>query len=206
MTIPSGLQETIHQQINGSEGWCTMEKAMVLASIVLEHKPAKAVEIGIFGGRSLFAIGSAMKVIGHGTAVGIDPWSIDAAIEGEVGKENEDWWKNNVDLEEIYRGFVRRVLDYDLSNQVRWVRDKSERVVNLFKDGEIDLFHQDSNHSELVSCRDVDLWHKKVAPEGFWILDDTDWQTQAKAIQMIKDKGFKVVNDFGTYMVFKRGS
>lgn len=186
------------------EGWCTPQKARDLANVVADREPGLAVEIGVFGGRSLFAIALAMSEAGVGTVWGIDPWSVSAAIEGDVGKDNHEWWSQKVNLEEIYRGFLGDVLELGVSNNCRFVRERSEIAVRLFENKSISLFHQDSNHSELVSCRDIELWHPKLTDNAAWIMDDTDWSSQTKAMTMLRERGFKPFIDGGTYQILKR--
>ena len=68
------------------EGWTTQEKAEVLAGLVIDKKPQQLVEVGVFGGRSVFAQAFALRENGMGVIWGIDPWSLDAALEGDVEK------------------------------------------------------------------------------------------------------------------------
>lgn len=186
-----------------AEGWCTVQKANVLSILVLSNRIRSIVEIGIFGGRSLIPMAMALKHQGFGCAWGIDPWERDAALEGDNGPSNDEWWKN-VNLENIYIGFANHVLRLGLSKECRWIRSRGEDALGLFKDGSIELLHLDSNHSEMASCRDVDLWAPKLAKSCFWVMDDTNWPTQAKAIQKIKDLGFELHQDHQTYAIFKR--
>lgn len=203
------MTSELEKQINGLlvpefAGWCPVEKAMTLAKVILDAKPINLVEVGVFGGRSLIPMGLALRQNGFGSILGIDPWDVGAAVEGDVGKENAEWWSRNVDLEEIYRGFIMKVMELGLTRQCRWLRIRSEQAVRLFEDRSIHLFHLDSNHSELVSCRDVGLWKEKVSDNGFWVMDDTNWTTQHKAIDMILQSGFKMVLNGETYGIFKR--
>lgn len=186
------------------EGWCTAEKGLALANLVLTRRPPLIVESGVFGGRSLIALAAACREVQQGVCYGIDPWTLDAAIEGGIGQANEDWWRHNVNLESIYEGFVRSVLRLELSFYCRWIRAKSETAAGMFQDGTIGLLHQDSNHSELVSCKEVETWHKKISPHGLWILDDADWDTQQKAIRQIHDHGFDVLRREKSWIVFER--
>lgn len=204
--IPESLKQTLETIIPSMEGWCTPEKAVLLANLIEERKPKVVVESGIFGGRSLIAMGLALRLVGSGTVTGIDPWSLDAALEGNVGKENAEWWQKNVDLEKIYVGFVQEILARGLTPQCRWIRSKSDVVSRMFDNGSVHFFHQDSNHSEEVSCLEVKSWHKKMAPNSIWVLDDSDWLTQAKAIELIKQAGFKVINQQPTFTVFSNGN
>jgi Methyltransferase domain len=204
MQLQESLKHLISMSIPSLVGWCTPEKALVLAGLVSDHKPTLAVEIGVFGGRSLIPMALALRAVGCGVAYGIDPWTIEAAIEGNNGPANDGWWINNSNLENVYISFVHSVIDHGLTRECRWMRLKSDVAVRLFDDASIGLFHLDGNHSELTSCRDVEQWHKKIAPGGVWVLDDADWESQKKAIQMIHDFGFSVVKEYGTFTVFKR--
>lgn len=186
------------------EGWTNQEKAEVLASLVIDHKPQLLVEIGVFGGRSVFAQAFALRENGMGTIWGIDPWSLDAALEGDIGEENRKWWTENVKLDDIYIGFMRGVLDMHLTQYIRWIRERGEVAAKLFNKASIDILHLDSNHSELCSSRDVGIWHNKVKPGGFFVMDDTDWPTQAKALKTLSDWGYEPVHKSATFIVYKK--
>lgn len=202
--ISPDLKSKLESIIPNLQGWCSVEKALLLANLISTRKPKTVVESGIFGGRSLIAIGMALREVGSGTITGIDPWAIDAALEGSIGAENEAWWKE-VDLEKIYIGFIREILAHNLTSQARWIRAKSDVAFHMFKDKSVDFFHQDSNHSEEVSCQEVRCWFKKMAPDSIWILDDSDWPTQAKAIKMIEIAGFKIIEQYPTFTIFSNG-
>ena len=60
-------------------GWATAEKCCTLASLVLANKPALAVEIGVWGGRSLLPVAMAMKAIGKVDVYG------DAEVYSQAG-------------------------------------------------------------------------------------------------------------------------
>ena len=62
-------------------GWCSIAKGEFLVDLVLKHQPKVIVEIGVWGGRSLIPMASALKSLGEGIAYGIDPWdSLESAI------------------------------------------------------------------------------------------------------------------------------
>lgn len=186
------------------EGWTTQEKAEVLAGLVIDHKPQLLVEIGVFGGRSLFAQAMALRENGMGLVWGIDPWSLDAALEGDVGEENRKWWTENLKLEDIYIGFIKAVLELNLTNYVRWIRERGEIACKLFNKQSIDVCHLDANHSELCSCRDVQIWHPKIKPGGFLVADDVDWVTVSKSLKIIQDLGYKSVIQTTTFAVYQK--
>lgn len=202
------LKKKIHDLLNLERnpvchGWCTPEKACVLADLIIEKNISTVVEVGIFGGRSIIPMAMAIKEKGLGHVWGVDPWIMEAVFEGDNGKENDEWWGQQ-DLDQIYQGFVEEVFRSGVGRECRWLRCRGEEATKFFADGSIQLFHLDSNHSELASCRDVELWHRKLAPKSFWVLDDADWPTQQKAIGLIKDKGFSIYHHYGNYIIFAR--
>lgn len=184
-------------------GWCDEGKCHTLIDLVLQYQPVTIVESGIFAGRSVIAMAMACQHTGIGKVYGIDPWEAMAALEGENGAENDKWW-SALDLEQVYIGFMQNVIALRLTGELCWLRMKSERAAKIFDDRSVGLFHSDANHSELVSCREVETWHEKLTDNGLWVWDDTDWTSQHKALGMVRDKGFDVLIDHGNWMVFQR--
>lgn len=185
------------------EGWCTLEKAFSMAEIILETKPKLVVETGVFGGKSAIPIAMALREAGQGVLYAIDPWSVEAATEGDVGIEHFVWW-SKVDLEVIYAGFVKATMALDLGKELRWIRAKSDSACKMFHRRSIDLFHQDSNHSEKVSCREAKMWAPLLKKKSTWVFDDADWPSTQKAIGLIESFGFTKVNQDDKYRIFQR--
>jgi hypothetical protein len=207
--IPPQLKNLIETELSLKrkppiEGWCTVEKALVLADLICKERPSIVVEQGVFGGRSLIAMAMALREVGSGVAYGIDAWELPPVLEGGIGNDNEKWWKDNVNLESIYKGFINEVLKQQLTKECRWIRATGQEACDMFHHGEISLFHLDSNHSEEASCRDVMLWEDKITAGGWLIIDDSDWETQRKAITMIKGFGFKAMIEMPTFTVFRK--
>jgi FkbM family methyltransferase len=183
-------------------GWCTPDKARHIARVLVENKCETYVEIGVFGGRSLIAAALAFEHQGAGVAVGIDPWSNEAATEGSLAREDAEWWRG-VDLEQVYQGFVRGVLDHGLTPHCRWLRETGEVGSRLFADDSIDCLHIDGNHSEESSCKDVGLWLPKVKDGGWVFFDDFDWPTTLKARRMMEEECDLLFTD-GRYALYRR--
>ena len=66
------------------------------------------------------------------------------------------------------------------------------------------VLHQDSNHSEAISCAEVEQWTPKLARDGYWIADDTDWATTQRAQRRLHELGFEVVEDHVQWKVLRR--
>lgn len=183
-------------------GWCPFEKAEYLANLVLSNRPDTVVELGIFGGRSLIPMAMAAKEIGHGIVWGIDPWTRSAAIDGEHNPADLEWW-SKINLESIYCEFADAVLKWKVTNECRWLRMTSKEASVLFEKGSIDILHQDSNHSEKISCNEIELWYDRVRDGGFWVLDDCDWASNKKAFGICKET-MTTIKETPKWAVFRK--
>lgn len=182
------------------EGWCTPEKALKIANLITDNSLKVCVELGVFGGRSLLPIALAAGL--DAKVTGIDAWAPSASLEGINSKENDAWWAK-INYEEIYNYCKSLFLEYGLNN-VTLIRKKSNETAEIFNDKSIDLLHQDSNHSEEISCEEVNLYFNKVKIGGFWIFDDTNWETTKKAQDLLVFKGYLEIFDFGSWKIYKR--
>ena len=185
-------------------GWCEPEKAVSLARAVMRAPTKVSVELGVFGGRSLIAMAMAHQHLNQGgMAWGFDPWTKEAALEGDIGNDNADWWAK-VNLDEVYNTFVRHVVHHNVINHCYWFRIRAEKVVGFFEDESIGVLHIDANHSEVTSCRDSKLWSPKVAKGGFLFFDDIDWPSTAKAQKIILNSGFKEIDNRTKYAIYQK--
>ena len=187
-------------------GWCTVEKALALMNLVFQSRPKLSVELGVFGGKSLIALAIASKQINSDSkVVGIDAWQAQASLEGTNDKANDDWW-SKINYDEFYEYTKKLMIENNVDSIVELWRSKSEDVCDKFEDNSIDILHQDSNHSEEISCREVELYDNKVKSGGFWVFDDTDWETTKKAQHMLLSKGYEeyYVQSQNKWKIFKK--
>lgn len=198
----SDLKKAAWSQLQNTDGWATEDRCNTLIDLVLNYRPKVIVEIGVYGGRSLAAMGFALRHLGSGYVVGIDPWSVEAAIEGE-SEANIKWW-SELDIESIYVRFMQNIIAMKLTREVRWIRAKAEEAAPLFPENSINLASLDGNHSELASCREVSMWLPKIAPQGVLVVDDIDWPSQAKALAMIRESGFRCFQETPTWAAFQK--
>lgn len=200
MRFVNGLVMKIHPL----HGWCSYEKGQRLAILAIDMNAQVIVEVGVFGGRSLIPMALGCQFKGSGVVMGIDPWAKDAALEGKNDNLNNDWWGNVVDLELIFSSFVKYVDKYALRDHCKYLRMKSNEAVDQFADKSIDIFHQDSNHSEEVSCAEVEKWISKMKTKSAWICDDTEWPTIQKSLRLIESYGFKIDQQYQNWCIYKR--
>lgn len=176
-----------------ADGWCKIPRALEMAELIIETKPACVTEVGTFAGGSLIPQALALKENGFGRIYGIDPWSRQAAVEqvftdGKTPKADEEiarnWWET-VDLERMHLLCMQGIWNHALESFAVVIRARSEHCSELFS--EIDIFYLDGSHSEEASCRDVGLYLPKIKSGGFLWADDCEWQTVQKALRMIEE-------------------
>ena len=187
------------------EGWCTVEKADKLMEIVWECKPSLSVELGVFGGKSLLPIALMSKNINpKSEVIGIDAWSTQASVEGTNDKANADWW-SKINYEQMLKYTKYIMVENNVDDIVKLWKDTSRNCITRFSDNSIDILHQDSNHSEEITCEEVELYWNKVREGGYWIFDDTNWPTTQKAQRLLVSKGYtETYSHNGEWKVYRR--
>jgi hypothetical protein len=184
-------------------GWCSKEKARLLAMLIVSLRPMVTVEIGVYTGKSAIAMALAHKHIKHGQIVCIDPWSALASMEGYDDK-NMEWW-GTVNHEAVYQEFIANVVKFEVSPFIEIKRSKSNDVEPPHSIG---VLHVDGQHTE-QAVRDVERYAPNVIPNGIVIMDDTDWQNAGQfqvraAVERLTGLGFVELCKVGTGAVFQR--
>lgn len=200
MTIPELFQNlpAIQERL---EGWCGIEKAMTLASLVVAFRPAVIVEIGVYGGKSLIPMALACQAVNHGVVVGIDPWSKEVAIREQTQDADRDWWAK-VDLEQIRSNFMDRIAEFQLEKFVRIERNESRNVQPI---NGTSILHVDGSHGE-TATKDIMRFAPTVTVGGYCVTDDTDWHGGAVAMgeRVLLGNGFARICKLGTGAIFQR--
>lgn len=178
------------------EGWCTQDKVLEMIKYI---KPTDlCVELGVFGGKSLLPI----SFMTDNLVYGIDAWAKSASIEGTNDKENDDWWQK-IDYDKMYQ-YTLDLFDKYNCKHVNILRIKSSDAIINFENESIDFLHQDSNHSEEITCNEVELYHNKVKINGIWVFDDTNWKTTQKAQHLLLSYGYEELYDSGAFKIYRR--
>lgn len=181
--LPEHIKSAIWHYIPNLQGWTTPERAEEMAAAILELKHPVAVCIGVFSGRSVIAMGFAMREMRNGMVYGLDPYKTEAATEGNGDEADKEWWANRADLEHMSRYAIEQIWAHRLEQWATLIRASSQHVYQLFP--EIGVLEIDGNHSEEASTRDVSLYLPRVIKGGYIFADDVDWPTTAKAISML---------------------
>jgi len=200
--IPLTTLTALRTMIPTMEGWCTLEKAEYICNLVIKNNLQKGVELGVFAGRSLLPLGWGFQQTG-GSITGIDSWSKEACVEGKNDKANDTWW-SSLDFDHFYNYTQTKIAEAGLQSHVTLLRQTSADSVSSFEDESLDLIHQDSNHSEQISCDEVERWTPKLKLGGYWIADDTNWLTTKKSQRMLLEKGFEQLYNSGTWKIYRK--
>ncbi len=184
MSLPEHIEKAINTYIAVMEGWTVPARCCEMAERILETQAKVCVDIGVFAGRSTVAMGFAARQLVDSKVYGIDPWTAEAASDNDDNKAGIDWWKEKANLEEMQRQAAASIWNHHLEPWVTLIRAKSEHVVQLFP--EIGFLNIDGGHSEVTSCRDVELYVPKVLQGGYVFFDDCAWPSTQKALGILE--------------------
>jgi len=195
--------DMVHPQISG---WCSLQKAHTLASIILATRPAISLEIGVWYGRSLIPMAIAHESIRQGKVIAVDPWSADASVIGQVNPADKEWWNRQEIHETAYRSFLDFVSTSGVSQYVEVHRKTSDAFDPPVGIG---LLSVDGNHGD-QSIRDIQRYAPFVDIGGFLVADDLNWSGGAvtRAVGLLPGMGFhelyRVENDKESWAVFQK--
>lgn len=164
-------REQITALIPTLQGWCDVPKAIALYDMAMAVKPKVAVEIGTWGGRSAFPVALALKELGSGKLICIDPWSEKASVKGQVTEADKNWWGGpQVNHEMIYQDFMQHRESLGLASIIEVQRVESDDFVPPM----MELCHIDGNHGP-QAYTDTVRYASKIRPGGICVLDDIGW-------------------------------
>lgn len=202
--LPAHIKEAIDHYIPALGEWMKIEQAYEMAELIIDTKPLVVVEIGVFKGQSLTAQAFALRNNNNGGKIyGIDPWSVESAIEGGTEPANDEWWQTKIDLDQICNDCMRNIRDHRLEPWVVIIRSPSQHCCTLFDFDSIDQLYIDGCHSELASTRDVTNYVPRVKPGGYIFMDDCDWQTTQKAVKMMEEM-CEIVQGNGNFRLYRK--
>ena len=172
-------------------GWCCPEKAEKLMELIRETNPKVCVEVGVFGGSSVYPMASALSFQKSGGIIhAIDPWSNAECLKGYTpGDPNYEWW-GKVNLEAIYQQFLIILNRHKVSAACNVMRMTSEAALTHFADESIDILHIDGNHFTDIAVSDAVMWLPKVKKGGYIWFDDANWPETREAVQFVKEHCF----------------
>ena len=186
-------------------GWCSPEKALNFIDLVLEVKPQAYVEIGVFGGSSLFPVASTLKFLNQGVIYAIDPWNMTENLrhfDPALDPANFTWWKA-LNYDSIYNSYQKMLKRYEIQDYCITLKMTSEAAVTRIEN--IDILYIDGGHSEGAFLTDVSLYLPKVRSGGYIWMNDTLWEQAQLAIELLLEECevIKLI-DNGNCILFKK--
>ncbi len=204
-TAVDTLKTNVCDALPNVHGWCSKSKALNFIDLVLETKPDVCVEIGVFGGASLFPVASALKFLNKGIVIGIDPWDKIECIkyfDPIKDAEHLKWW-GELNIRYIHQSYNNLIKKNQLENFVRTIKSTSEKAASQIDS--IDILYLDGNHSEVCSTQDVQLYLPKVKKGGYIWMNDTLWPERQEAVDLLVDACDVVrLIDDGNCILFKK--
>jgi hypothetical protein len=200
------LKDQVCNLLPSLEGWCSKEKALAFIDLVLEVKPKLCVEIGVFGGASLFPVASTLKYLDQGIVVGIDPWERSECLKcfDPIKEQNDFKWWSRLDFDYVFDSYRSMIKRYGLDDFCVTVRSTSERAAICF-DANIDILYIDGGSSEVVSVKDVLLYLPHVRAGGYIWINDAIWPKRQNAIDLLSERcDFVKEIDQGNCLLFKK--
>ncbi len=179
------LKQTVCNALPLISGWCSQEKALNFVDLVLEVKPQVCVDIGTFGGSSLFPVASTLKFLKQGFVIGIDPWDKTENLRNfdPVSDQiNAIWW-STINFDSIYNSYNAMISNYGLTDYCITLKMTSEKAAAQIE--HIDILYIDGGHSEAAFTTDVLLFLPKVRRGGYIWLNDTLWEQAQYAIELL---------------------
>lgn len=198
------LRREIEEAAPEGGDWCSVDKAIHLAALVLAQRPQVVVELGVWMGGSAIPMAIALRHLGAGRLVAIDAWSTEASVDGQEGA-NAAWWQSvgAAGHERALRTFLSRLKKHGIESQRCEVRHQRSDEARVPRD--IDILHLDANHGPQVVA-DLERWAPAVRVGGLLILNDLGWTggyaqiARARAIEL----GFVEQYLLGTGCVMRR--
>lgn len=191
--------------------WSTDQKRQKLYELVMQcanefkGENLLSVELGVFGGISLFSMAHAHKDLKNGFAIGIDTWDNIAPLEGTNSEANNNWWKS-LDMNSIHSAFRLAMQKPEWSTHVEYLKGRTDAFMDQFLDNSVTLLHQDSNHNTEIITKELELWTPKIKMGGYLVADDVDWVEAKAGYAQLPNFGFELMEGFTTWQIWKKVS
>ncbi len=186
-------------------GWCSVEKAATLVTLLVALRPTVVVELGVWEGGSAIPMAMALRAIGAGQLVAVDAWAADASIAGQEAVHAR-WWgetQGQDGHDRAHATFVSRLQKHAIGPERCVIR--RQRTDEAAVPPVIDVLHHDANHGP-QAVLDVARWAPAVRLGGFLVFDDLDWPGDhvRRARDRALSTGFVELYPLGTGCVMQR--
>lgn len=199
----SDLYKNFDEQY-GEWGWCSETKYNKIIDCVLETCSTQVnpvcVEIGVYGGKSLFPFALALKQLNKGKIYGIDPWSNQEALVGYDHPSHQQFW-GNVNLQKMYDVCVDGINQLNVQDFVTLFKSTSDDIKNIKN---ISVLHIDGQHT-IQLLKDIINYATNIVKGGYCFVDDIEWSEDTlKAVELMKLLEFEKIEDINGCFVYKK--
>lgn len=182
-------------------GWTSEAKAHAIAAMVIALRPRVSCELGTWHGKGLITLGLAHQFIGYGMAYGVDPYSAEESIKGQVRKADRDWWAT-ADHEAAYMACKTHINTFAVQNTTKLIRQTSDAFPITERIG---LLRVDGNHG-IQALKDVQKYGPMVEYGGLLVMDDVEWHGGGpkEAVEWLKSNKWRMLYELEDGPVWQR--
>jgi glycosyltransferase involved in cell wall biosynthesis len=195
-------------------GGCPCEKAVRVMELATRWDVRRAAEVGVYRGRSLVALLTAMRRTG-GSCDAVDPYSAVEADEDDIANESVfvnpgsgraamDTWLRETDFDGIFKELNEVIERNGLSPFVRMMRMTSAKASDVVRaEGVVyDMVHIDGNHDTDCVAFDIKVWGPLIRRGGIMVMDDINLECVRRALPELDALGFEPFQSYGFWGVW----
>ena len=186
-------------------GWCSDEKAAAFAQLVLDIQPEVCVELGVFGGKSLLPVAAALKAIGKGVVIGIDPFDgeiVSKSYDPILDSDDVAYWAQ-VDFKGLTSHLAGQIRKHALNEHVLLINNTSDASISLLPP--IDILYIDGCLTEAASSQDASLYLPLVKKGGYIWVSNVPFEERQAALEILEPEcDFVKVIESGCSALFKK--
>jgi len=173
------------QSING---WCSPEKAVLMMDLIKTKQLKRCLEIGVFGGKSLFPIAKALKYNKKGVVYAVDSWDSSLALQGMNLNSPEYGWWALIDFNDLHEQTLNLLARHKLKGYCKILKKPAEEVLQLFKEASFDFIHLDASHMEDIAFGHVTTYFEKLKTGGYFLLTDPNWHSMKLSLVFLLER------------------
>ncbi|MCO4099394.1 MAG: class I SAM-dependent methyltransferase [Gemmatimonas sp.] len=181
---------SLHRGFHRTYGQCDVAKLEALCAILRVTPPGEVVELGVFFGRSAYALARLAHAHGVGSTICVDSWGRASITDQGAAAGVLNVAQSAYNQEHVFEEFLALASEVP---SMSYIRQEAVDAVLAYRDaarhgvltvpelrevavsGAIALLHVDANHRYDQVRRDVEAWEPLVRPGGWIVFDDYDW-------------------------------
>lgn len=190
--LPLSVAEyaSLHRGFLRIYGQCDVAKLEALCAIARATPPGDVVELGVFYGRSAYALGRLAHAHRIGSTVCVDSWGRTRVVDQGCAAGILNSAQSSYDQDAVFAEFL--ALATEVPN-LTYIRDEAALAASTYREvarrgrlkaphlrevaltGTVSLLHVDANHRYDQVRGDVAAWEPMVQPGGWIVIDDYVW-------------------------------